>query len=128
MDQSSDGIVRDELGDALRRLRAVGAKPVGRPVERAEKGAGGDGRIGAAAARRCDESAHAALVAIALGDDPVAKRRRQGVDLEVSGGRFEAIDETEHVGDCELAEACREWTPILRAGRACGGEGVEQAV
>jgi hypothetical protein len=101
---------------------------VGRPVERAEKGAGGDGRFGAAAARRRDESAHAALVAIALGDDPRAKRRRQGVDLEVSGGPFEAIDETEHVRDRELAEACREWTPILRAGRACGGEGVEQAV
>ena len=101
---------------------------MGRPVERAEKGASGDGRFGAAAACRCDEGTHAALIAIAFGDDPLAKRRRQGVDLEVSGGRFEAIDETEHVRDRELAEACREWTPILRAGRACGGEGVEQAV
>ena len=117
-----------ELGDALRRLAAVGAKPVGRPIERAEKGAGGDGRFGAAAACRCDEGAHAALVAIALGDDPLAKRRRQGVDFEVSGGRFEAIDETEHVRDGELAEARRERTPILRAGRSRGDQGVEQAV
>ena len=99
-----------------------------RPVERAEKGPGGDGRFGAAAARRGDEGAHSALVAIALGNDPVAKRRRQGVDFEVSGGAFEAIDETEHVRDGEPAEARRERTPILRAGRARGGQGVEQAV
>jgi hypothetical protein len=101
---------------------------VSRPVERAEKRAGGDGRFGAAAACPCDESAHAALVAIALGDDPLAKRRRQGVDLEVSGGPFEAIDETEHVRDSELAEARRERAPILRAGRARGGQGIEEAV
>ena len=99
-----------------------------RPVERAEKGPGGDGRFGAAAARRGDEGAHSALVAIALGNDPVAKWRRQGVDFEVSGGAFEAIDETEHVRDGEPAEARRERTPILRAGRARGGQGVEQAV
>jgi len=128
MDQSSDGIVRDELGDALRRLRAVGAKPVSRPVERAKKRAGGDGRLGAAAALGRDEGAHAALVAIALGDNPFAKPRRQGVDLEVSGGPFETVDETEHVRDGELVEAPCERTPILRAGRPRGGEGVEQAV
>jgi hypothetical protein len=101
---------------------------VGRPVERAEKRAGGDGRFGAAAASRGDEGAHAALVAIALGDDSLPKRRRQGVDLEVSGGPFEAVDETEHVRDGEFAEARRERTPILRAGRARGGQGAEQAV
>jgi hypothetical protein len=101
---------------------------VSRPVERAEKRAGGDGRLGAAAAFRGDERAHAALVAIALGDDPLAKRRWQGVDLEVSGGPFEAIDETEHVRDGELAEARRERPPILRAGPPRGGQGVEQAV
>ena len=99
-----------------------------RPVERAEKRAGGDGRLGAAAAFGGDERAHATLVAIALGDDPLAKGRRQGVDLEVSGGPFETIDETEHVRDGELAEARRERTPILRAGLARGGQGVEQAV
>ena len=99
-----------------------------RPVERAQKGPGGDGRFGAAAARRGDEGAHSALVAIALGNDPVAKRRRQGVDFEVSGGAFEAIDETEHVRDGEPAEARRERPPILRAGRARVGQGVEQAV
>ena len=101
---------------------------MGGPVERAEKRARGDGRVGAAAAGRGDEGAHAALVAIALGDDPLAQRRWQGVDLEVSGGPFEAIDETEHVRDGELAEARRERAPILRAGRARGSEGVEEAV
>ena len=99
-----------------------------RPVERAEKRAGGDGRFGAAAAFRGDERAHATLVAIALGDDPLAKRRRQGVDLEVSGRPFETIDKTQHVRDGELAEARRKRPPILRAGPARGGQGVEQAV
>ena len=99
-----------------------------RPIERAEKRAGGDGRFGAAAAFRRDEGAHAALVAIALGDDPLAERWRQGVDLEVSGGPFETIDETQHVRDGELAETRRQRTPILRAGRSRGGQGVEQAV
>jgi hypothetical protein len=101
---------------------------VSRPVERAEKRAGGDGRFGAAAAFGRDEGAHAALVAIAFGDDPIAKRRRQGVDLEVSGGPFETIDQAEHVRDGQLAKARRERTPILRAGRARGGQSVEQAV
>jgi hypothetical protein len=101
---------------------------VSRPVERAEKRARGDGRLGAAATCRCDEGAHAALVAIALGDDPLAKRRWQGVNLEVGGGPFEAIDETEDVRDGELAEARRERAPILRTGRARGGQGVEKAI
>jgi hypothetical protein len=101
---------------------------VGRPVERAEKRAGGDGRFGAAAAFRRDEGANAALVAIALGDDPLAERWRQSVDLEVSGGPFETIDETQHVRDGELAETHRQRTPILRAGGPRGGQGVEQPV
>jgi len=101
---------------------------VSRPVERAEKRAGGDGRLGAAATRRCDEGAHAALVAIALGDDPLAKRRWQGVNLEVSGGPFEAINKTKYVRDGELAKARRQRAPILRTGRARGGQGVEKAV
>jgi len=101
---------------------------VSRPVERTEERAGGDGRLGAAGTCRGDEGAHAALVTIALGDDPLAKRRWQGVDLEVGGGPFEAIDETEHVRDGELAEAYRERAPILGAGRARGGQSVEQAV
>jgi hypothetical protein len=101
---------------------------VGGPVERAEKRPSSDGRFGAAAGGRGDEGAHATLVAIALGDDPLAQRRWQGVDLEVSGGPFEAVDETEHVRDGERAEARGERAPILRAGRARGGQRVEKAV
>ena len=104
------------------------AKPVSRPVESAEKRASGDGRYGAAATLRRDERADTALVPIALGDDPLTQRRRQGVDLEVSGGPFDAIDETEDVGDGELAKPRRERAAILGAGASRRCQGVEQTV
>ena len=53
-------------------MRAVGAEPVSGPVERAEKCTGGDGGIGTAASFTGDERPNAALVAIALRDNPLA--------------------------------------------------------
>ena len=83
-----------------------------RPVQRAEKGAGGDRRIGraqgAAADAVGDHRAHAALVAIPLGDDEAAEGRRQGVDLEMRRGALHLVEQAEDVRRGELAQAIGE--------------------
>ena len=109
-------------------MRAVGAEPVGSPVEGAEKRACGHGRLGTAAALHGDERAHPALVSIALGDDSLAKGSRQSVHLQMSGRAFDPVDEAQDVRDGEVAEPRGERPTILRASLACGGERVEQTV
>ena len=72
-----------------------------RPVERAEKGARGDDGVAApqlaAADAGGDERPHAALVAIALGDDERAQAGGQRVDLEVRRRSFDAVDQAQDV-------------------------------
>ena len=118
----------DEVGDLSRRLRAFGAEPVRGPVERAEerpRGDGGVGRVQRAAPHAVgDERADAALVAIALRDDPRSETRRQRVDLQVRRGSFDFVDQTEHVRDGDLPQAVGQ-----RAGAAArGGERLKQAI
>ena len=92
---------------------------MGGPVEGTEKGAGRDRRVRrlqfAVAHTGGDQCTDAALVAIALGDDRFAQRRRQGVDLEVRRGSLEVVDEAAHVGEGEGAEARPERTAACRA-------------
>ena len=98
------------------------------PVQRAEEGARGNRRVGrakhAAADAARDQRADAALVAIALRDDPRSETRRQRVDLQVRRGSFDFVDQTEHVRDGELPQAVGQ-----RAGAAArGGERLKQAI
>jgi hypothetical protein len=99
-----------------------------RPVERAEEGARGDGRIGSVQGAAADavrhKGAHAALVPVAFRDDEAAQPRREGVDLEVRGGSFELVDEAQDVGGREIAQAIGQ-RPAVASRR---GERVEQAV
>jgi hypothetical protein len=98
------------------------------PVEGAEKGARGDRRI--ARAQRAagdaggDDRADAALVAVPFGDDERAETGREGVDLEMGGGTFDAADETEHVRARKRVEAVGQRP--ARAARV--GERLEQTV
>jgi len=101
---------------------------VSSPVESAEKRARRHSRFGTAAALGGDERAYTALVAIALRDDPLPQRRRQRIDLQVSGGAFDAVDEAENVGDGEVAETRGERPAVLRTGLPGRGERVEQTV
>jgi hypothetical protein len=82
------------------------------PVECAKKGARGDHGIGdaerALADALGDERANAALVAIAFGHDERSKAAGERVDLEVRGGAFDSIDETQDVRFRELAEPRRD--------------------
>ena len=101
MNETGDGVVGDQFGDLLRRLRPFRPEPVRRPGQGAEKRAGGDGRVGgpqrATLDAAGDQAADAALVAIALGDDRRAKARRQGVDLEVRRRSLDLVDKAEDV-------------------------------
>lgn len=71
------------------------------PVQRAEKRACGDGRVGGPQRTAFDavgdERADPALVAIALGDDARAKARGQRVDGEVGGRSLHLVDEAQHM-------------------------------
>ena len=82
------------------------------PVERAEKRARRHGGVGgpqlAALDSVGDDGAHAALVAIAFGDDRRAQARRQGIDLEMRRRPFDFIDEAQNVRGGEIREARRQ--------------------
>jgi len=71
------------------------------PVERAEKRARRHGGVGgpqlAALDSVGDDGAHAALVAIAFGDDRRAQARRQGIHLEVRGRPLDFVQQAQHV-------------------------------
>ncbi len=83
-------------------------KPVGGPVERAEKRAGRDRRIGARQVAGpdagCDERADAALVLVAFRHDCGAKLPAERVYLEMSGGALDVADEALHVGDRKIVQ------------------------
>ena len=119
-EQAADGVIGDGVGDRLGRLRAVGAVPVGGPVERAEKGAGRDRRVGGAQQPAADavgnHGAHAALVAIALGDDPRPQRRRQRIDLEMRRRPLHLVEQAEDVCGGEAAQPVGE-RPAIAARR-----------
>jgi hypothetical protein len=104
-----DGEVGDPGGDVLRPARAVGTEPMSGPVECAEKGARGDDGIGdiqgAGPDAVRDQGADAALVAIALGDDPQAEPAGQRIDFEVGGRALDLVDEAEDMRLGELPEA-----------------------
>ena len=98
------------------------------PVQRAEKGAGGDGWIAgvqhAGLDAAGDQRADAALVAIALGDDAGAARRGERINLEMRRRSFDLVEQTEDVGDRHLAQTVCERSATL----ARGGERVEQTI
>lgn len=107
--QAGNGKGTDEVGDALGRIGAVGTVPVRRPIQGAKKCAGRQRRVlrteGAALDALRDQPAHAALVAIALGDDRGTQAFRQRIKLEVRRRSEQLIDQAEHVGDGQLAQA-----------------------
>ena len=93
---------------------------MGRPIERAEKGAGRD--------RVADERPHATLVAIAFGDDGGAQPRRQRVHLEVRRRAFDLVDEAQDVCDGEIVEARARRSAHLASGRERLEQPVEGAI
>jgi hypothetical protein len=126
--KTGDGVVGDELGDLLWRLRSFRPEPVRGPVERAEERAGGNRGVGGAermgADAAGDERTDAALVLIAFGDDARAQTRRQRVDFQVRRGSFDLVEQTEDVSDRHLAQAAGQRSATL----ARGGERVEEAI
>ena len=126
--EAGDGVVGDLLGDLLRRLGPLRAEPVRGPVQRAEEGARGDGGVRRVQHPRAnpagDERADAALVRVALGDDPGSEAGRQSVDLEMRGGAFDFVHEAEDVGDRHVAQAVRERPSIP----ARGGQRAQQPI
>jgi hypothetical protein len=86
---------------------------MGGPVEGAEKGPRRHSGLDPAAALLGDERPNPALVAIALGDDPLAEAGREGIDLEMRPGTFHFVDQAEHVSDREVPDACGEGSSIL---------------
>ena len=130
--EPGDGEAGDQVGDAIRRIAALGAEPLSSPVERAEKGACGDRRV--LDAERAggdafgDESADAALVAIALGDDDLAEPAGKGIDLEVRGRSFDLVDQAQHVGGGELTHARRQRPAIAPRRRQRAQEPIERSI
>ncbi len=113
-------------------MRPGRVEPPGGPVERAEEGAGHDGRVAGAQNSGTDaagdERADAALVAVALGDDGRAQPRGQRVHLEVRGRSLDLVEQAPDVGAGEGAQ------PGVERGVAAAGVGergeqpVERAV
>ena len=113
----------------MRCVRPFGPEPVRRPVERAEEGArrhrGVGGAEGAALDAVGDDRAHAALVAIALGDNRRSKPRRQRIHLEVRRRSFHLVEQAEDVGDRHVVQPIGERP---RAIAAHLGQRFEQAI
>ena len=86
---------------------------MGGPVESAEKGARRHRGLGAAAALPGDQRPNTALVAIALGDDPLAEAWREGIDFEMRSGAFDFVDQAEDVGDRQVSDAGGEGSSIF---------------
>ncbi len=103
-----------------------------RPVERAEKSARGDGRIGGAQGAAADAVGHqgadTALVPIAFRDDEPAQPGRQGIDLEVRSGSLELVDQAEDVSGCEIAQAIGQRAAIASRRGERGEQAVERSI
>jgi hypothetical protein len=131
-DQSGDGEVGDDESDVAGRGGAVRRKPESGPVERAEERARGDGRVGrdqdALADAGGNQRADAALVLVALRDDPGAQSWRQGVEFHMGGGAADLVDKAQDVGHGEVAQALGERSPGAAGGTHCFEEAVERAV
>lgn len=101
---------------------------MGRPIERAEKRARGDDRIGrrelAAADTAGYERADAMFVAVPFGHDERTEAAGEGVDLEVGGRAFDFVQEAQDVRLCELTKPLDEQT----IGAARLGERGQQVV
>ncbi len=97
------------------------------PVEDAEKRARRHRGV-AAAAVGGDEGPNAALVTIALGDDPLTQPRREGVHLEVGRGSFHLVEQAQHMRRRELSQAVGKRTAVRPTAFLCSGQRLEQAV
>jgi hypothetical protein len=130
--EARDGVVGDQLRHVDWRVRPFRAKPVRRPVERAEKRARGDERIGrgerAGANAVGNQRADAAFVAIALGDDERAQALGQSVDFEMRRGTLDLVDEREDVRLGERAQPIVQRTALSSGAGERGEELVEGAV
>jgi hypothetical protein len=102
------------------------------PVERAEERPRGD--RGVAGAERSlphavrDERAHAALVAIALGDNHRAQPGRQGIHLEVGRRSLDFVHETSHMCHGQGVETAGERGGVPACGRQRLQQPIERAV
>ncbi len=132
MNEPRYGEIGDQVGDLGGRLRAVLAIPVRGPVQRAEERAGGDGRVRGpehgVANPGGDERANAAFVAIALGDDPRAKARRQGVHFEVGRRALDVVEENADVRAGDAAQPRREGAGVAPGGRERVQKPIERAI
>jgi hypothetical protein len=130
--QARKGIVGHDAGDMPRRVGTVRSEPVRGPVQRAEKGARGDGRIvgaeDAAADAARDERAHAALVSIPFRDDPRAQAAGERVHLEMGGGTLHFVHQTEHMRLRQLAQAAGQRAVGALRGGQRGQQVVQRAV
>jgi hypothetical protein len=106
--EAGHGESRHHAGHPLRRVGSFGPVPVSRPIQCAEKGARGERRVGrvedAGAHAVGDQRAHAAFVAVPLGNDRRAQPLRQGIELEVRRRALHLVDQAQHVGRRECAQ------------------------
>jgi hypothetical protein len=130
--QSSHRVVGYELGDLVRSVRTVRAKPGRGPVEGTQKGARSDCRVAAAELAPphslSDERTDSALVPIAFGDDERTEFWRQRVDLEVCRRTLYFVDEAEDMGNGETPKPAGERPLARRSIVECGEQAIERAV
>lgn len=75
-----------------------------------------------------DELADTSLVPIALGDDVRAEVVGQGIDLEVSRGAFDLVDQTQHVIHREATKPFLKGAPAPPRVRERREQPIERAV
>ena len=78
----------------------------------------------AAADAAGDQGAHAAFVPVALRDDAAAETGREGADFKMGRRALDLVQQAQHVGGREVAEARGEVPAILSR----GGERLQQAI
>ena len=92
-----------------RRVRPLGTKPGGRPVQGAEECAGRNRGIAApqlaAAHAGRHQTSDAAFVAVAFRHDERPQFRRKRVDFEMRRRAFDAVDQTEDMSDGKIVQA-----------------------
>jgi hypothetical protein len=124
--ESGDSVIGDQRRDVRWRLGTLGAEPVRGPIERAQKSARGDGRVGgiqrSAPDAFANERAHAALVPVAFADDERSETWGQRIHFEMSSGPLDLVEQAQDVGDCQVAQSTRQRPAVT----PCGGQGCEQ--
>ena len=105
---------------------------MGRPVQRAQKCAGGNGGVGSGELAARDAARHQgadrALVAVAFGDDASPQRAREGIHFEVGGRTFDLVHNAANVRRRQRMQSPGERTALRLSPSHSGDETIQGSI